>query len=198
MKRILEMIQKTVLNGIGGVPLDYYLFIIIFFAKISSVLIFECLFDVFSVYQHEILLVEKYTYSLVAGYVALYHIIYILTHRRFPWNQCIFLSVLFFLFAVMTTVINQGSAIAYDYFTKLSIMELMLTAVFMFQVASRLSEKQCWNLITICGKGLLYLILFINAISLLVFLLRPANPIVNILGFEIKLPTVFFDSYGYR
>lgn len=194
MKSLWNRFKTLVLHGINGVPFDYYLFLFLFLSRMFELLIVGNIFSLFEFYQHAFLLFEKYTYFLTAGYMLLYFLVYFIDRHKLPLNLQQFLAFLFFIVAVISTALNMGRELAYDYFTKLSLMELMMTTLFMFYTASRLSEEQFRKLVRITGKSVIYIVLFFNIISLLVYFINPSASSFNLFGISIECPKVFFDS----
>ena len=186
------------LRGINGTPFDYYLFLLFFFSRLIEMFIAGNIFSIFETYQHEFLLFEKYTYFTIAGYLFLFFLVYIIDQHRLPLNRCTFIALLYLITAVFSTVINMGNNLAYDYFTKLSLMELLTTVVFMFTTASRLNERMFRKLLRNTSKGFIYLILFINIISLAVYIAKPEAQSISVFGCTVELPVIFYDSGTIR
>lgn len=194
MKSAWNTFKNLILHGINGVPFDYYLFLFLFFSRVFELLIAGNIFSIFTTYEHEFLLFEKYTYFITAGYLFLYFLVYFIDQHRLPLNRCTFIALLYFITAVLSTVINMGKNLSYDYLTKLSLMELMMTILFMFYTASRLSESQFRKLMRVAGKGFVCLILLFNIGSLIVYFTQPAAESIVIFGRAVELPKVYFDD----
>lgn len=197
MKKTFDRILNLILHGINGTPFDFYIYIIFFFAEVLCLMVGSGIFGIFESYQHEILNAEKYMGLLIIGYSVLYSIAYVLKHRRVDLSTCALLSVVFFGIACLSTLLALGKELAYDYFTKLALLELFTTVVFMYNTASKLSEAQFRKLLRICGKGTVYLVLFLNAISLICYFIpHPAS--IELFNMTIRLPSVYFDIAEYR
>ena len=197
MKKTFDSILNLILHGINGTPFDFYLYILVFFQKVFMLMVLSGVFDLISTHEHEILLGEKYTGLLIAGYMVLYSAAYILKHKRIDLSNCAVTSIVFFGVACLSTLIAQGRELAYDYYTKLALLELFTTVVFMYNIASKLSEAQFRKLLRICGKATIYLVLFLNFISLLCYFI-PHPDTITLFGSSIDLPKVFFDVAEYR
>ena len=174
----------------------FSLFLYYYFAEITILLIGSGLFDLFSSYQHEILLIEKYSRLLVtAVYFA------VLLVRIFRQKRCAAGTVLSFLcigMAFGSTLAAQGKNLSYDYFTKLSLLECVVAFGFIFHLGSLLSKQRLQNLIRICFKGTVFLVLFLNIISLLSLFIPHSSESIRIFGMSVSLPAVFYDPMEYR
>ena len=197
MKKILNSISDLILHGFNGTPFDFYIYIVFFFMEVLGLMIGSGIFGIFETHQHEVLNIEKYMGLLIAGYSGLYAVVYILKNRRIDLSVCAALSIAFFGAACLSTLLAQGKELAYDYFTKLALLQLFATVVFMYNTASKLTEEQFRKLLRICGKGTVYLVLFLNLISLICYFVpHPAN--IELFNMAIRLPNVYFDIAEYR
>ena len=198
MGKIITKLEDFVLYGLKGIPWDVYLFVLFTFPRVFNVMILGGIFDISGTIQHETLTFEKYSYAILLVYMVVYEITYLLRYKRLRFNVPQILGIVFFLFAVFTTAVNMGRDLAYDYFTKLSLGELMMTAVFILNIGSKLKEKLFVNFFSFLAESFLLLNMFMNVVSVLSICLYPNGGVIPVLGIPVTLPVVLVDPNPWR
>ena len=198
MKKNIAKLEDFILYGFKGIPWDVFLFVLFTFPRVFNVMVLGGIFDISGTIQHETLAFEKYSYAVLLIYMILYETAYILKYKRLRFNLPQILGIVFVLFAVFTTVVNMGRELAYDYFTKLSLGELMMTAVFILNIGSKLREQQFVSFFSFLAKSFLLLNMFMNVVSVVSICFYPNGGVISVIGIPVTLPKVIFDPTPWR
>ncbi len=148
------------------------LFLFIFITRIFLDLIIEKVFGLGEAWQHYIFAFYKYNYLLVIGYMLIYEICYYYRFHKFHFTRIQWIGILYAIVAVVATYAYLKGDLAYDYYTKLSLGEMIMTSVFMFDVGRKLNHESFEKLLEICAKYYLTLTLIVNVLSLVVLALN--------------------------
>jgi len=198
MEATLNKLKGFILNGGHGVPVESVLFLLFYFERILLLLIGNNVFALFSDHQHEVLLLEKYTCLCVIGWIILRWITGCIDQKKFNASKGTVLAVLLAGTAVVSTVFNMGQALAYDYFVKLGLLEVLSDTLFVFHISSCMNEKQFERLFEWTAKGTIALILFMNLISLAVYFIQPSAESIVVFGRAVTLPKCYVDPAEFR
>lgn len=145
------------------------LFIFIFCSRIFLDLIINKIFGLGEDWQHYIFEFYKYNYIVIFSYMFFYELCYLYRYHRFHLNKIQWLGILYACIAIIATYAYLREKLAYDYFTKLSLGEMMMSMIFIFDVGTKLTKKHFEKTLELCSWFYLGLTFFINAISLFVF-----------------------------
>lgn len=199
MKRILDKIATYITDN---EQIAAYLFLVIFVTRIFIDLVIEKIFGLGEEWQHYIFAFYKYNYLIVIGYMLIYEIFYLYRFHKFHFTKIQWIGILYAFVAIIATYAYLKDQLSYDYFTKLSLGEMIMTSVFMFDVGRKLSPNSFKKLLEICAKYYLVLIFFINILSLAILILNVRENF-TLLGrtitipYHIEPPASLLGSYPY-
>ena len=165
-----------------------YLYIFIFISRIFLDLIIEKIFDLGEEWQHYIFAFYKYNYVIVIGYMFVYEVFYLYRYKKFHFTKYQWAGILYALVAIIATYAYLKGELAYDYYTKLSLGEMIMTSVFMFDVGSKLKTTSFEKVMEICAKYYVCLITVINVFSLIIYFFNLKNDIY-LFGRTITMPS---------
>ena len=165
MKRLLDKIAEYITDNekIGAC-----LFLFIFVTRVFLDLVIEKILGLGEEWQHYIFAFYKYNYVIIVGYMFIYEIFYLYRYHRFHFTKIQWIGIIYALIAIIATYVNLKDELAYDYYTKLSLGEMIMASVFMLDVGRKLKHHNFKKILKVCAVYFLGLTFIINVFSLLV------------------------------
>lgn len=188
------IVNKNIYNYLGDYTIqsfEKYIFIYSFYIHSFPLLVSNFVTGLFyqENFQLKVLLIEKYSLAFLAIYL-LVTMTYNIFIKKERINKCQIMLTSFFLFIVFTTMLVNGKKLAFDYFTKISLFHLAMEIIFMFNIASHLSDSQFKSLLKICGFSLLTILFLLNISSLIIYWFSLFGFSVDVFGMNVVFPVI--------
>ena len=147
---------------------EQWLFIIVFYDRVFRYIILGLFIEQTEVIDHYYYAIEKNSFIVILAFVGI-KALYLLFHDRKALFKPGTVFIAGFCGVVLLSTFINDPNFMYDYMKKLSVCELLMVALFMYNIPRFMTEKRFETTVLWCGRLICYTVLVLAVISLYIY-----------------------------
>lgn len=168
LKRVNNNYIKKITDLVSEGFFEQWLFIIIFYDRVFRHIILGLFIEKTEVIDHYFYAIEKNSFIVVLAFVGIKALYLLFYDRKALFKPGTVFIAGFCGVVLLTTFINDPNFM-YDYMKKLSVCELLMVALFMYNIPRFMTQKRFDTTVLWCGRLICYTVLILAIISLYIY-----------------------------